>query len=309
MRMKDFIYDLRRLFAFQKALAALDVSAAPTARVLFPESLPPLHRIGLLCGSFNPLTLAHTELAERARMVARLDLMFFTLAKITVGKEHVTGLSLIDRLLLLSFYAQRHARLGVALVNRGLYFEQAQAVRSVFGNQVELCFVVGMDKLLQILDPKYYQDRDAALQQFFALTSLVVANRGEMARAEFDRVLDRPENRSYRSRIQFCPLSEAVADLSATVVRKELAEGKIQKRFVPEETMAFLVETRAFHPLVTIGEEKVDAYAVRQRLLNSLIADRPHDQRTQDFRLLFQRALSEDEEGKRLRGSLLSEGR
>ena len=90
-------------------------------------------------------------------------LVLFTLAKVTVDKEHVTGLSLEDRLLLLSLYTQRHPSTGFALVNRGLYFEQAQAFRSVFGEQVALSFVVGMDKLLQILDPKYYQDRDAAL--------------------------------------------------------------------------------------------------------------------------------------------------
>lgn len=307
--MKDSIYDLRLLFSFHKALEALDVSAASTAQVLFPESLPPLRRIGLLCGSFNPLTLAHTELAERARVVAGLDLVLFSLAKVTVNKEHIMGLSLVDRLLLLSLYAQRHKRLGVALVNRGLYFEQAQAFRSVFGNQVELCFVVGMDKLLQILDPKYYQDRDAALQQLFALTSLVVANRGEMARTEFDRVLDRPENRSYRFHIQFCPLSEAVADLSATAVREGLAKEKIPENCVPEETAMFLAETRAFRPPVMIGEEEIDTYAVRQHLFNSLIADRSHDQGTKEFQLLFQRALSEDEEGRRLRGILLSEGR
>ena len=110
--MKDSIYDLRLLFSFHKALEALDVSAASTAQVLFPESLPPLRRIGLLCGSFNPLTLAHTELAERARVVAGLDLVLFSLAKVTVNKEHIMGLSLVDRLLLLSLYAQRHKRLG-----------------------------------------------------------------------------------------------------------------------------------------------------------------------------------------------------
>lgn len=304
--MKDFIYDLRRLFALQEALTALEVSAAPNAQVLFPESLPPLRRVGLLCGSFNPLTLAHTELAERARIVAGLDVVFFTLAKVTVDKERVTGLSLVDRLLLLSFYVRRHARLGVALVNRGLYFEQAQAFRSIFGDQAELSFVVGMDKLLQILDPKYYQDRDAALRQLFALTSLVVANRGAMARSEFERVLDHPENRSYRSHIRFCLLPDSVAELSATAVREGLAGGKVTESFVPEETVAFLAETGAFRPPITIGEEKVDVYAVRQHLFNSLFVDRFHNQGTEDFHALVQRALSESDEGKMLRKALLS---
>jgi nicotinamide-nucleotide adenylyltransferase len=299
--MKDAIYDLRRLVALHEALAGLDVTATPTVRMLMPDPLPQVRRVGVLCGSFNPLTLAHTELAERAREIAKLDVVFFTLAKVTIDKEHVTGLSLEDRLLLLSLYAQRHARTGVALVNRGLYFEQAQAFRSALGEHVELSFVVGMDKLLQILDPKYYKDRDAALQQLLTLTSLIVANRGAMAREEFDRILDRPENHPYRCQIQFCPLSETVADLSATEVREGLAMEKGIAEWVPSETATFLAETRAFRAPLEIGKEQVDAYAVRQNLLNLLFVHHAQNRRTNEFHTLYQAALSEGESGQALR--------
>jgi len=167
--MEQAVYDLKRLFALREALETLDPAAPPTARLLHPQAVAPLRRIGILCGSFNPLTLAHTELAARACQVFQLECVFFTLAKVTVDKEQVTGLGLEDRLLLLSLYAQRHDHVGVAVVNRGLYFEQAQALRALLGEQSELSFVVGMDKLLQILDPRYYQDREAALHQLFAL--------------------------------------------------------------------------------------------------------------------------------------------
>src|SRR5881396_2303006 len=175
--MEQAVYDLKRLFALREALETLDPAAPPTARLLHPQAVAPLRRIGILCGSFNPLTLAHTELAARACQVFQLERVFFTLAKVTVDKEQVTGLGLEDRLLLLSLYAQQHDHVVVAVVNRGLYFEQAQALRALLG---ELSFVVGMDKLLQILDPRYYQDREAALRQLFALTSLIVANRGDL---------------------------------------------------------------------------------------------------------------------------------
>lgn len=299
--MKDAIYDLHRLTALHKELAALDVTTPPTARVLMPDPLPPVRRVGMLCGSFNPLTLAHTELAQRARETAGLDLVFFTLAKVTVDKERVTGLSLEDRLLVLSFYTQRHTQTGVALVNRGLYFEQAQAFRSTLGERVELSFIVGMDKLQQILEPKYYQDRDGALQQLFALTSLIVANRGVMAREAFERILDRPENRPYRFRIQFCPLSETLADLSATEVRERLATGRSIAELVPSETATFLTETRAFRSPLEIGKERIDAYAVRQNLLNLLFARDTQNQRANEFHTLYQAALSEGEAGQALR--------
>ena len=72
--MERAIYDLPRLFAFRETLDRLDSAAPPTVRGLYPEVMLTPRRIGLLCGSFNPLTLAHTELAEYARKAARLDL-------------------------------------------------------------------------------------------------------------------------------------------------------------------------------------------------------------------------------------------
>jgi len=302
--MEDAVYDLQRLILFHQALDALDVRTAPTAQVLFPAPPPPARRVGVLCGSFNPLTLAHTELAERARVVAGLDLVIFTLAKVTVDKEHVTGLSLEDRLLLLSLYAQRHSLTGVALVNRGLYFEQAQAFRSLLGAKVKLSFIVGMDKLLQILDPKYYQDRDAALRQLFTLTSLIVANRGEMARAELQQVLERPENHPYRSHIQFCPLSSAIAEVSATAVRKGLREGARVDEFLPAETSFFLKETQAFHPPLRQGNQTIHAYAVRQHLLNLLLVAGSHTHATTNLQSLLQAALQEGKAGEALRNAV-----
>ena len=38
----------------------------------------------------------------------------------------------------------------------------------------ELTLLVGYDKVVQILDPKYYDDRDAALHELFALARLLV---------------------------------------------------------------------------------------------------------------------------------------
>lgn len=272
--MKSLIGDVRRLCTLHEEIKSLDLHAPPTVHLIHPQPLPTVQRLGLLCGSFNPLTLAHTELAERTREVMGLDLVLFTLAKVTIEKEQITGMSLEDRLLLLSLYAARHAGNGVAMVNRGLYYEQAQAFRAALGEHVTLAFVVGMDKLLQILDPKYYQDREAALQQLFALTSLIVANRGDMARAEFERILDRPDNRVYRQHIHFCPLSEEIAEVSATVVRDRLAVGHDINGLVPEETAAFLAETRAFCPPVLQGDVLVDAYALRLERLNTAYANR-----------------------------------
>ena len=160
-------YDLKRLFSLRETIARCDGAAPSTARLLSVPIRSTPHRIGVLCGSFNPLTLAHTELADQACRTFQLDQLLFTLAKVTVNKEHVIGLGLEDRLLLLLLYTAQRPKTGVALVNRGLYVEQAQAFCAIFGQQVALFFIVGMDKLIQILDARYYQDRETALAQLF----------------------------------------------------------------------------------------------------------------------------------------------
>lgn len=300
MKTED-VYDLKQLFALREALDMLEVAAPPTAHILFPQTAAIPRRVGIFPGSFNPLTVAHTELARRACTALRLDRVFFTLAKVTVDKEQVTGLSLADRLLLLTLYAQQHNDTGVTLVNRGLYFEQAQAFRSLWGVQTELHFVVGMDKLRQIFDPRYYQDRDAVLRQLFSLASLIVANRGEMDQEDFRRFLDQPENRAYRSHVHFLALPTTVAELSATAIRAALATGKRVQDQVTEETVSFLAETRAYDPPLPSGDETLDVYATRLVLLDLLYPVRSWAEQEIDFRHLLHLALTPGEKQRALR--------
>jgi nicotinic acid mononucleotide adenylyltransferase len=299
------VYDLPQLWILHQALDTLELTAPPTVRVVYPQNFSPprrtMARVGILCGSFNPLTLAHTELAAAARAMLQLDCVLLTVAKVTVDKEHVVGLGLEDRLLLLLRYAQRHPPAGVALVNRGLYFEQARAFRSLLGGQAALYFVVGMDKLVQILDPRYYQDRDAALRQLFALASLVVANREQMDYEAFTQLLAQPENRPYQASIHFCPLAAAVSGLSATAIRSALTTGALVTDTIPGETADFLAETRAYYPPLWNGEDFVDAYAIRLVLLEALYAVYPECGQVRDFRPLLLRALSPSDAGRAFR--------
>ena len=291
------IYDLKRIFALRETVDTLDLAAPPTVCLIPP--LPPqsLHHVGILCGSFNPLTCAHTILAETAATTFGLDAVLFTLAKVTVDKEQVTGLSLEDRLLSLSIYAEQHPQLEVALVNRGLYFEQAQAFHSLCGDHVRLSFLIGMDKLLQIFDPRYYRDRDAALQQLFTLASLIVANRGDMDEQSFAQLLKRPENQPFRQHVQFFVLPTTITDLSATQVRQHLGQQHEINALVPPEIGAFIDATRAYHPPQHNGDERIDAYAVRQSVLSNLYAERAWAEQHVDLRRLLHSACAPDHDG------------
>ena len=305
--MSSEFYDLSRLFMLRDRLQSLDSATPPAACLLSAPLYPPPQRLGILCGSFNPLTLAHVVLAQNACHAFHLDQLLYTVAKVTVDKERVTGMGLEDRLLLLLLHVEQHQHLGVALVNRGLYFEQAQAFQSLFDTRVELFFIVGMDKLVQILDARYYQDRAAALDQLFALTSLVVANRGDMARQAFDALLQRPANQPYLDAIHFLPLPETVTDLSSTAIRKTVSEATNFPAHVPAEVARFLTEAR---PYAAPGsdtedgrEDGIDAYAVRLAFFDRLAMVRDWAEQHVDFQQLLSQALAPDPRGRTLRGA------
>ena len=151
-------------------------------------------RVGILPGSFNPPTIAHMELAGAAQRRFDLDHVVFSLSSAIVDKERLEGLCREDRLLLLSLMAQQHPWAAVAVVNRGLYSEQVPAFRSAFGGGADLWFIVGMDKVLQIFDPKYYDDRDRALNALFAHARLIAANREDWGGEELRALLEEPRN-------------------------------------------------------------------------------------------------------------------
>jgi nicotinamide-nucleotide adenylyltransferase len=170
-------------------------------------------RVGLLPGSFNPPTNAHVALAKAGR-AAGLACVYFVLAQRTVDKEQVTGVPLADRLELLAQLGE-----GVASVEKGLYVDIAAAMRATLP-EAELVFLVGHDKIVQVFDPKYYRDREAALDELFALASFLVAPRGDADEDELAELLSRPENRRWADRVAPLALDAAYRDASSTRVRR-----------------------------------------------------------------------------------------
>ncbi|MCZ6622385.1 MAG: hypothetical protein O7C72_10900, partial [Deltaproteobacteria bacterium] len=213
MEASDF-YDLERLIHFREILEGLNPADPPEAVLIdIGQEFSPA-RIGILAGSFNPPTLAHIELARRAKQTFKIDHILFTISRVTIDKERVEGLSLEDRLLLLSLIAEEEGSASVAAVNRGLYFEHALAFRSLLGTQSRIYFIVGMDKVIQIFDPSYYQDRDAALKILFTEAQLIAAGRHPWGKEELGKLLDREENRPYQDRVYSLTLPEEVRGLS-----------------------------------------------------------------------------------------------
>lgn len=206
--------------------------------VLAPPDSTLSGRIGLLPGSFNPPTQAHLALA-RAGREAGLDAVVYVLSKRTIDKEQVTGIPLADRLELLRRLAEPRGD-GVGFVNRGLYVEQAAALRRVLPGARDLVFLVGFDKIVQILDPRYYEDRDAALAELFERASFMVAPRGTADEDDLAELLERPPNRRFAERVRGLALSAEHREASSTRVRRGESDD------VPELVAEYLASYRPY---------------------------------------------------------------
>ncbi|MFB3060254.1 MAG: hypothetical protein ACE10C_02690 [Candidatus Binatia bacterium] len=290
METSDF-YDLTRLFHFREILEGLNPDSSPKAVIVEPSQHLKPGRIGILCGAFNPPTLAHIELARCAKDRFQLDHILFTLSRITIDKEKIEGLSLEDRMLLMRLTARELGWASVAAVNKGLYFEQARAFRSLLGNKARIFFVVGIDKVIQIFDPRYYQDRDKALKGLFTEVQLIAASRGPWGEKELKEFLSRKENQVYEDRVYPLTLAEGLKDLTSTDLRTRIAKGESVQDQLPEVVDKFVDTTGAYRSV----------YEDRSHLLDLLYGVREWAEKECDFELLVRIAGEETERGERLR--------
>ena len=194
--------------------------------------------------------------------------VYAALSRQIVDKEAVERMTLLDRVVLLErVLKSRVQHAGVLLLNRGLYVEQAQGIRAAFPRVRQLHFLLGFDKIVQILDPRYYTDRDRALRELFALAQLLVAPRGGDGEGELKELLARPENRSFARFIHPLPLPEKYRDISSTHARQEIRPGE-----VPEEARDFILRTRPYaSSLFRSDGTASDLYAERTRALQELL--------------------------------------
>src|SRR5260370_2498263 len=200
--------------------------------------------------------------------------VYAAISKHIVDKEAVERPRLVDRIVVVERVLRHHlGHTGIMVFNRGLYVEQAQGVRacSSYSPKVtELYFLIGFDKIVQILDPRYYEDRDAALHELFALAELLVVPRGAAGTAELTGLLDLPENRQFASHIHTLPLNTAYRDISSTRVREDPADHEQEQ---PPEVRRFIRQTHAYAPPVQLPDgSSIDCYGERTKKLLSLIS-------------------------------------
>jgi nicotinic acid mononucleotide adenylyltransferase len=189
--------------------------------------------VALLPGSFDPITVAHAALADE--VAARADLVVLVYAVRTLPKEGVGPPPLLspeERLRILRRFSDARPGLTVGVASHGLLAEQVEAASDRFP-RARVWLVMGSDKALQLLDPKWYRDRDASLSALFERAGVLYAERAGQEGA-VEAALQRAENGAWRDLFELVDLDPAVAAISSRAVRERLLAGADVRRLVPE---------------------------------------------------------------------------
>ena len=263
---------IQRFRAVQRLLDQLDPDARPQV-ALVPGSPWPTGNIVVFPGSFNPPTKAHLAMLRDARRFERLHgdgQVYAAVSKRTTDKENVERPLLVDRIVLLETVIRHHAPgAGIMLFNRGLYVEQAEAIRAAFPEVTALFFLLGFDKIVQIFDPRYYTDRDAALRELFSLAEVLVAPRGTSGARELGELLDQPANRQFAGHVHLLPLSEEYRAISSTHIRRDF---EAHHGDVPPEVGRYIRETHAYdQPEELPDGSRRDIYGERIEAIKSIL--------------------------------------
>ena len=263
-------YDIQRLRRIQALLNQLNPDEEPQA-LLVSGSPPPQTTIIVFPGSFNPPTNAHVALMKQARLFGQVyeaASLYAAISKRTVDKEKVERPTLLDRVDLLDTVLHTYIQdTGIILFNRGLYVEQAQALRAAFPTVQHIFFLLGFDKIIQIFDPHYYKDRDASLIALFSLAELLVVPRGNDGEQELESLVHRPENERFARYVHALPFDSQYRAMSSTRIRQGSA-----MHDVPYEVQQFIRETHAYEPPFQRPDgTTVDYYEERIKEMYSLL--------------------------------------
>ncbi|MCG9127937.1 nicotinate-nicotinamide nucleotide adenylyltransferase [Candidatus Poribacteria bacterium] len=196
-------------------------------------------KLGIFSGSFNPLTLAHSKMVEKAYQDFELDEMLLLIAKANVDKP-VFGWPIEARILTLKLHSKNKSYISIAVSSHGRYIDKITALKQIYPMHTEFYFIVGYDTLVRIFDPKYYNNIHEELDTLFSQCRFIVANRKGVSINDIKYFLNQPSFKSYQRYIDFLTLSEYYANLSSTDIRNRINRGDEISHLVPPSISYFL---------------------------------------------------------------------
>lgn len=183
-------------------------------------------RLGVLGGTFNPVTRAHLKLAETALQEFALAEVLFLLPAVLPHRAPEEA-PMEERLRLLEAALAPCERFSLAISSHGLLLEMAEALAPHYPAGVKVYFLLGSDAAERILRWDY-PEPEKALGEMFARFELIVASRsGRLS------IPDDARFHPFRPQIRTLALPADIQEISATAVRERVRAGKPIEGLVP----------------------------------------------------------------------------
>jgi nicotinic acid mononucleotide adenylyltransferase len=190
--------------------------------------------VALLAGSFDPVTGGHVAMAEAARSSAELVVLTYSVR--TLPKGAGAEPPLLDEperiRTVAAVCAARHG-LALGLCSHGLLADQVAAAAQRFPG-ASLTLAVGSDKLAQLFDRAWYDERDTALRELFGAADVRYAVRGDDDVAD---ALAEAKTLGLGGRVHRLAVDPDVAELSSSAVRSLARSGSDVAGLVPVEAL------------------------------------------------------------------------
>ncbi|PYT04436.1 MAG: hypothetical protein DMF60_15370 [Acidobacteria bacterium] len=197
-------------------------------------------RLGVFASSFNPPTVAHVELMNRATEAFSLDEILALAGNANADKLDYEC-SLEDRIAMLTLTFANQPHVSIGLSSRGFYVDMIDALERVYPRETDLHFIVGFDTFERVLDledrytERYYRQfrsRIEAIQHLSYLSKLIVAGRAGSGLDSVKRLVER-EPLLAPERVLYLDFPADLGELSATGVRENRRAGKSITALVP----------------------------------------------------------------------------
>ena len=197
-----------------------------------------MERYGIMGGTFNPIHLAHLYIAYEAKEQLNLDTIIFMPAG---NPPHKKNNSIIDssfRLDMVKLAIEDYEDFIVSsyeIEKKGLSFTY-ETLKALKKDDVELYFIAGGDSLMDI-------EKWKNPEQILTDCKFVVFNRGQFSMEELDKQKIKLEKK-YNAKIIL--LNIANIDISASMIRRRLEEGKRVDFFLPNKVLKYIVDNRLY---------------------------------------------------------------
>ena len=184
-------------------------------------------RVGILPAAFNPVTLAHLEMARQGVRQYGLDEVLFLLPRVLPHKIY-SGAGFEQRVEMLQAALAAEPQFSIGSTDQGLFLDIARACRPVYGPEAELFFLCGCDAAERIVnwdygDGPWFADQ---LREF----QMLVAPRG-------GPYVVPPE---YTGEIHLLDLAPEFEEVSSTAAREGI------ERFVPPAVAEIIRRDRLY---------------------------------------------------------------